>query len=204
VKADSPFKSLKDLKPESTIAFSTSGSSSNAIALAYVSELGAKGKPTATGSPPATLTQTMSGQIDVGWSSPPFALKELKEGKIRILARGSDVPSMKDQTVRTVIVNAEALKTKHDAILRFVAAYREAIDWMYSDPKAISLYAAKIKIDEDIAKDAVTNFFPKVSVQTQKISDLDGIMRDAVKLKFIDTPLTAQQTKELIQIPPAK
>ena len=36
-----------------------------------------------------------------------------------------------------MIVNADALKTKHDAIMRFVQAYREAVDWMYSDPKAV-------------------------------------------------------------------
>ena len=56
------------------------------------------------------------------------------------MARGSDVPSLKGQTVRTLIVNADALKTKHDAIMRFMEGYREAVDWMYSDPKAVDMY----------------------------------------------------------------
>src|ERR1051326_8039624 len=103
VKGDSPIKSLKDLTAQNTIAYSTNGSSRNNIVGAFVNELGAKAKPTATGGPPATLTAVMSGQIDVGWAAPPFGLKEIKEGKIRIIARGSDVPSLRGQTVRGLI-----------------------------------------------------------------------------------------------------
>ena len=62
----------------------------------------------------------MSGQVDIGWAAPPFGLQEIKEGKIRIVAHGSDVPSLRGQTVRLLIVNANALKTKHDAIMRFM------------------------------------------------------------------------------------
>src|SRR5262249_55012117 len=87
--------------------------------------------------------QVMSGQIDIGGEAPPFGMKELKEGKIRILIRGNEAPSLRGQTVRTIIV--DALKNKKDAILRFVAGYREAVDWMYADPKAIDMYAEKIK-----------------------------------------------------------
>ena len=62
----------------------------------------------------------MSGQVDIGWAAPPFGLQEIKDGKIRIIAHGSDVPSLRGQTVRVLIVNANALKTKHDAIMRFM------------------------------------------------------------------------------------
>ena len=51
VKADSKIQSLKDATADNTIAYSTSGSSSNNIVVAFVSELGAKAKPTATGGP---------------------------------------------------------------------------------------------------------------------------------------------------------
>src|ERR1044072_4938625 len=132
VKADSPIKSLKDTTPSQTIAYSTSGSSSHNIVVAFGQELGAKAKATATGGPPATFTQVMTGQIDVGWSAPPFGIKEIKEGRIRIIARGSDIPSLKGQTVRAIILNANALKEKREAIMRFAKGYREAVDWMYA------------------------------------------------------------------------
>ena len=105
-----------------------------------------KAKPTATGGPPGTLTQVMTGQIDIGWAAPPFGIKEIKEGKIRIVARGSDMPSLQGQTVRAIIVNAECAEgARRDAIMRFAKGYREAVDWMYADPKALAMYAEKVK-----------------------------------------------------------
>jgi len=204
VKADSKIQSLKDTTPETTLAYSTNGSSSNNIVVAFVNELGAKAKPTATGGPAATLTAVMSGQVDIGWAAPPFGLKELKEGKIRIVAHGSDVPSLRGQTVRVLIVNADSLKTKHDAIMRFMDAYREAVDWMYSDPKAVDMYSAKMKLPVDLLQESMAKFQPKETLQTDTMADLDGSVRDAVKLKFLDQPLTKEQLTELIQIPPRK
>lgn len=204
VKADSKIKSLKDATPENTIAYSTNGSSSNNIVVAFVSELGAKAKPTATGGPAATFTAVMSGQVDIGWAAPPFGLQEIKEGKIRIVAHGSDVPSLRGQTVRTLIVNANSLKTKHDAIMRFMDAYRESVDWMYSDPKAVEMYSAKIHRPVDLLKESMNKFQPKEALQTDKFADLDGAIADAVKLKFLEQPLTKEQQAELLQIPPRK
>jgi NitT/TauT family transport system substrate-binding protein len=204
VKADSKIKSLKDTTPENTIAYSTNGSSSNNIVVAFVQELGAKAKPTATGGPAATLTAVMSGQVDIGWAAPPFGLQEIKQGKIRIVAKGSDVPSLRGQTVRTLIVNANSLKTKHDAIMRFMDAYRETVDWMYSDPKAVEMYSKKINRPVDLLKESMNKFQPKETMQTDKFADLDGAIADAVKLKFLEQPLTKEQIAELLQIPPRK
>jgi hypothetical protein len=36
------------------------------------------------------------------------------------------------------------------------------------------------------------------------MKDMDGIQRDAVKLKFIDAPLSKDRLAELIQIPPQR
>jgi NitT/TauT family transport system substrate-binding protein len=204
VKSDSKLQTLKDTTPDTTIAYSTNGSSSNNIVVAFVDELGAKGKPTAIGGPAASLTAVMSGQVDIGWAAPPFGLKEIKEGNIRIVARGSDVPSLKGQTVRTLIVNLDSLKTKHDAIMRFMEAYREAVDWMYADPKAVEMYSVKMKLPIDLLKESMDKFQPKETLQSDKFADLDGAIRDAVKLKFLEKPLTQEQIAELLQIPPRK
>jgi len=201
VRADSPIKTLKDTTAQHTIAYSTSGSSSNNIVVAFGQELGAKAKPTATGSPPGTLTQVMTGQIDIGWAAPPFGIKDIKDGKIRIVARGSDIPSLNGQTVRAIIVNADALKTKRDAIMRFAKGYREAVDWMYADPKALEMYSEKVKQPVDILREALAEFHPKSAMQTETMVDLDGAVTDAVKLKFLDAPLTKEQLVEFLQIP---
>jgi NitT/TauT family transport system substrate-binding protein len=202
VRADSPLKTLSDATANNTIAYSTSGSSSHNIVSAFVEELHCQAKPVATGSPPGTLTQVMSGQIDVGWAAPPFGLKEIKEGKIRIIARGSEVPSLRGQTVRALIANAGALKDRNDAILRFMKAYREAVDWMYSGDEPIKMYAKKIGGDASLIADSIGRFQPKEALQSDRMADLDGAMRDAVKLKYLDQPLTKEQLAEFIQIPP--
>jgi hypothetical protein len=41
-------------------------------------------------------------------------------------------------------------------------------------------------------------------MQTDEMKDVEGIQRDAVKLKFIDRPLTPEQLAEFLQIPPRK
>jgi NitT/TauT family transport system substrate-binding protein len=204
VKADSPIKTLKDATDKHTIAYSTNGSSSNNIVVAFTEELGAKAKPTATGGPPSTLTQVMSGQIDIGWASPPFGLREINEGKIRIIAKGSDVPSLRGQTVRALIVNAETLKNRPEVVAKFMEAYREAADWMYSDPKAIEMYSVKVKQTPELIKQSIKDFQPQETMQTDEMKDLDGIVKDAVKLKFLDKPLTKEQLTELIRTPPRK
>src|SRR6185503_10732895 len=119
-------------------------------------------------------------QVDIGWAAPPFGLKEIQEGKIRIVGHGSDVPSLRGQTVRVLIVNADSLKNKRDATMRFMEAYRESVDWMYSDPKAIKMYAEKLRAEEDLIKDSIKQFHPKEAMQTDKMADLDGAVADAV------------------------
>ena len=114
------------------------------------------------------------------------------------------MPSLRDQTVRVTIANADALKNRKDAVVRFVQAYRDAVDWMYSDPKAIELYAKKMNASEDLINESVARFHPKSALQTDTMSDMPGIMRDAVKLKYLKEPLTPAQLSEFIQIPPRK
>ena len=202
VPASSPIKSLKDTEGK-TIAYSTNGSSTHGIVTAFMKQYDLKAKPTATGGPAPTLTQVMSGQIDVGWSAPPFGLQQLDEGKIRIIATGSDAAVFKGQTVRLLITNVQTLQNRKPAIDRFMKAYRETIDWMYSDdPAALKTYADFVPISVAMAKRTRDDFFPKASVDPDKIVGLDTIVPDAVVLKFTAAPLTKEQLAELIQISP--
>ena len=202
VPASSPIKSLKDTEGR-TIAYSTNGSSTHGIVTAFMKQYDLKAKPTATGGPAPTLTQVMSGQIDVGWSAPPFGLQQLDEGKIRIIAAGNDATVFKGQTVRLLITNVATLTNRKPAIDRFMKAYRETIDWMYSDdPAALRTYADFVGISVATAKRTRDDFFPKASVDPDKVVGLDTIVPDAVALKFTATPLTKEQLAELIQIPP--
>jgi len=186
---------------DKTIAFSTRGSSTNSIVLAFMKEFDLKAKPTPTGNPASTLTAVMTDQVDVGWASPPFGLKEIEESRIRVVARATDASIVKGQTIRVIVANADALAKRKDVIARFMQAYREAIDYMYSDnPQVIKDYAEFVQVPEPLAKRVRDDFFPKSLLWPDEIKGLDTLMPEAVSLKFIAEPLTQAQLGELIQI----
>ena len=201
VKADSPIKSIQEVGEGKTIAYSTNGSSTHGVVTAFIKQFGLKAKPIATGGPPATLTQVMSDQIDVGWSAPPVGLDLLDQGRIRLLATGNDT-LFKDQVVRLNIANAQVLQSRKAAIERYMKGYRETVDFMYSDPAAIKIYAEFAGISEAQGKRIRDTFFPKQALSPDQLIGLDVILKDAVELKFTTTELKKEQLGELIQIPP--
>ena len=79
-KASSPIKTLQDTNGR-TIAYSTNGSSTQSIVRAFIDEFKLTAKPMATGNPSVTLTAVMTDQVDVGWASTPFGLKEQEAGQ---------------------------------------------------------------------------------------------------------------------------
>jgi NitT/TauT family transport system substrate-binding protein len=199
--------SIKTLKETNghTIAYSTNGSSTHSVVRAFLDEFKLTAMPQATGNPSATLTAVMTDQVDVGWASPPFGLKEMEEGKIHLVARATDAALVRGQTIRELVANADVLAKRKDVIERFMTAYRESIDYMYSsNPRVITDYAEFAKVQEPMAKRVRDEFFPKDLVNPDQIHGLNSLMREAVNLKFIPAPLSKEQTAELIQIFPRK
>jgi NitT/TauT family transport system substrate-binding protein len=99
-------------------------------------------------------------------------------------------------------VNTTLLKERKDVFLRFVRAYRESLDWIFTDPRAIKFYSAKNNVLEHLVKLTAEKFQTRPDMQFDKISGVDAIISDGVKLKFLDAPLSKEQVSELIQISP--
>jgi NitT/TauT family transport system substrate-binding protein len=147
----------------------------------------------------------MTDQVDVGWAAPPFGLKEMEEGKIHIVARATDATLVRGQTIRVLVANADALVKRKEVIDRFMKAYRESIDYLYSsNPQVMKDYAEFARVSEPLAKRVRDEFFPKSLVNPDQIHGLETLIPEAVNLKFIPTPLTKEQIAELIQISPRK
>jgi NitT/TauT family transport system substrate-binding protein len=200
VPANSPIRTLKDTEGKS-VAYSTNGSSTHTAVLALQKSSGVKFKPTPTGAAPATLTQVMSGQIDVGWAGAPFGVDMVEAGKTRVIAKASDDPTLDRQTIRLIVANATELAQRKDVFVRFMRGYREALDWVYATPDGRKAYAQWASISEVTATRALQEFLPKSAVDPDRMSGLDDIMADAVAFKYIPAPLTPAQLDELIQIP---
>jgi NitT/TauT family transport system substrate-binding protein len=199
VPAKSPIKSLKDADGK-TIAFSRPGSSSNLILLNLLKSAGSKAKPVSTGGLPATHTQVMSGQIDIGWAVPPFGVKELNDNEIRIVAKSADAKEMQDQTIRVNVASLNALKSKRDAITKFMKVISETIDWSYSDPKAYEYYAEIAKVSVPVAKRSVEEFFPKEALQIGEIKGLQKTLDEALQYKRLTSAKTVKEAEGMIDI----
>ena len=154
----------------------------------------------------------MSGQIDVGWAAPPFGLDQLDQKEIRIIASGNDAEVFKGQTVRLNIVNANYLNAHKDVVDHYMKAYRETVNYMYTDPNALKIYSEWLNISEAKAKRTRDEFFPRSAVEPDKITGLDSIVKDAVALKFtaaelhqwLDDPAAMSAKIKATRKPPMK
>jgi NitT/TauT family transport system substrate-binding protein len=199
VRSDSSIRHMKDAEGK-TIAISTSGSSSHMLALALARHFGVSLVPQATGNYSATLTQVMTKQVDIGFAQAPFVLDAVEDGRIRLVAKGADMPEVQNQSIRAWIVHANTLERRRDALARYVTAYRETLDWLYSSPDAVKAYAAWSGLAERLARQA-PDFITKDSIDPIRIVGLEDMMADAVKFKYIPAPLTREQLTVLVQVP---
>ena len=199
VPADSPIKGIPDFNGK-TLSYSLPGSSSNAAALALVAQYKLNAKTVSTGSIAATLTQVLTGQVDIGFSAVPFFLDKVEAGQIRIVATGDDVAVLKTRTGRVNLANLDNLQNRRPVLRRFREAYRETIDFMYTDSAALKMFAEYAKLpDAVVAK--VRGLIPKVSLDTDDIIGAEQIISEAVAGKFIAAPITPEQLNAMIDIP---
>ena len=199
VPADSPIKTLADMNGK-TIGYSAAGSSSHAALLALLAQEKITAKPTSTGGVTPSFTSGMTGQVDVAWSTIPIGLKEADEGKIRIVARASDVVSLRNRTVRVNITNTATMESRKAVLDRYMAAYRETIDYMYSSPDAVTFFAEIAGVPLNVAQ-KIPGLVPKSALSPDQIVGMDAIMAEAIATKFMAAPLTKEQIAELVRMP---
>jgi NitT/TauT family transport system substrate-binding protein len=199
VRSDSAIRSIKDADGKS-IGISTSGSSSHMLALALARHFGVSLVPQATGNYASTLTQVMTKQVDIGFAQAPFVLDAVEDGRIRLVAKGAEIPEVQNQTIRAWIAHASTLERRKDALARYITAYRETLDWLYSSPDAVKAYAAWSGLGERLARQA-PEFITKDSIDPIRIVGLEDMMPDAVKFKYIGAPLAREQLATLVQVP---
>lgn len=197
VKADSNIQSLADAAGAS-IGYSRPGASTHLVILALLEEAGINATIVSAGGIADNRTQVMSGQLDVGWSVPPFNLDLIESGEIRIIATGNDVPGLDDQTVRVNISNTRFLTERRDVAERFMRAYMDTVDWMYDNPElAIRNFAEFNEIEIDIAREAFA-FYPKSSLLSVPVRGMDETMQQAIEFDALNAVLTQEQLDELL------
>ena len=186
-----------------TLSYSTNGSSSHVFAQALAEHFAIKPRLVPTGDMAGTLTQVMSSQVDIGWLAPPVGLEPAQSGRTRIIGSAGVIPKYKDQTVRVMVANTAILAAKRDLVTRYLRAYREVVDWMYTDDPAMwKAFVDVTTFGEPLWRQTRDEFYPKSSIHPDTMSGLDGVMADGIAYKLMSAPLTKEQLAELIiQLP---
>ncbi len=200
-RADSGIRSWKDAGGHS-YAFSTNGSSSNLVSNRLLQQAGvatAHGVP--TGDPVTTLTQVMSGQVDIGYSLPPIGFTDIEAGRLVSLGSGVGVPEFRDQTVRCLVATPAFTGERREVAIRFLQAYQRTIDWMYANDEALDWFAQGANATRAQAEKARADFYPKAAMRLGPPGNFALSEQQTIDLKRMPRPLTEEQTARLIQVP---
>ena len=198
VPAASPIKSIKDANGK-TIAYSTTGSSTNLAVLAFIREFGVQAKPVATGSPCLDVHPDDVGPGRHRLVVPAVRRRSAAAGPHphrRARERRPGVPQSDGAADDRQRRDGRAAARSRRSLS---AGVRETLDWMYSDPAALKAYAEWVNIPETLARDVRDQFYPKENLRLDRLSGLDEAMADAVSMKFLPAPLTKAQQDELFK-----
>ena len=199
VRADSKIKSVADLDGK-TFGHNQPGTSTHLSALEIKAHTGAKFKLVMAGRMPDQLTQVLSGQIDAGYSVPPYSIQRVRSGELRIIARGNDYPSLRNSTQRVFIASKKFLAKDRDVARRFIKARWAAINWMYKNlDLMVPKYAKLNKVSVEVAREAVT-FYSLDFLAPAPIKGVDDWIKRAIKFKFLKKQLSPAQRADMIDI----
>ncbi len=210
VKADSPLKSMKDIKGKK-VGYSRPGSVTHTYALTALRSLGFKPDEdvnlVASGGAPETLTALRGGVIDVGWANDPLLSQELLKKDIRVLASANDfIPNWSESMLATTVDYA---KSNGDVLTAYLRAHQKAMDYIKSNPdKAAEIFAKGQQIDLEVAKAAMKNyplakFTAKINPETLKAITEDMLANNQVKTapewnKIVDQSFLAPELRSTI------
>jgi NitT/TauT family transport system substrate-binding protein len=200
VLASSSIKAVADLVNR-TVAYASNGSSSHYDLLDLLKSSRVKARTVPMGGADVALDRLTQNRLDVGWATPPFGVEEVEQGKIRVVARANDVPRIRGKTVSVMLTSARTLDTRKDAIDRFMKAYRETVEWMYTDDDALKRYAAFAGISEAAARRLRDEFYTKGMLLPDQVVGIRAIIKDAITLRYIQFKPSRKQIAELVRTP---
>jgi len=187
-KADSPMKSLKDIKGKK-MGYSRAGSVSQTYAFTVLRAVGLKPDTDVTmvavGGAPENLTAVRAGVIDVGWVNDPLVSQELMKKDIKILGTAAEfIPDWSENMLSTTVDYAKA---NGDVLTAYLRAHQKALDFIKNSPdQAAVIWAKGQNIDPEVAKVAMKNypiqkFTSKISPATLKAITDDMLANAQVK-----------------------
>src|SRR4029079_15628440 len=199
VRADSPLKTVDDIKGKS-VAYPRPGGSSEGVLLGLKAERQIDFKAVATGAMDATFTLVMTNQIDVGYSMLPNQLDAVARGDIRVLFSGDEVKKQRAISARTIIASADFVKNRRATLEKFMRVLDGCIDWAYAhEDESWKMYAARNKVDASTAAKALA-FYKRSTLAFGPMLGWDDVLKQSLDAKLISAPPTPAQYNALADI----
>src|SRR5262245_63096508 len=205
VQANTPMRKLEDLAGKK-IAYSRPGASSHMAVLGIADQIKAKGlkpaEPVSLGGIPEVYTALRTGQTDAGWSVAPFQLDRVEKGELRVVVRGDEIVSMRDQSARVHFTNNDFAAKNPEAVRGFFRAQQRALDYMFANKEEtakIWIRRAELKFPESAVL-ATWDYYTRASMNLKPIRGLQAIIDDGIRNKFLNAPLTQAEINNLIDL----
>lgn len=146
VPANSPIKSIKDLKGKNIGVSGAIGGGPQMFAIRAMLEVGLTDKDaTWKAYPnPQLITALENGEIDAATMGDYLAMEWTQDGKTRILSSMALDPPFSDETCCHVVVNGERLRNDPEAITKLTNAVIKAAKWVSENREE----AVKIMLDK--------------------------------------------------------
>lgn len=186
-----------------SIGFSSPGSSTNMVALSAVEDVeGAEA--ISVGGPPDANAAVEGGEVDLGWSVPPFFLDGVESGDYEVVFRGSDIDPFGALSIRANFVAGSLLENNPDRAEAYFRAYERALNWAYDNiDSAVESWGNTIDNESyDLLRSAVEDGYPREALQLDAFAGLDAANQVAVDFDFIDEPLSEEELGEVINTDP--
>ena len=205
VQANTPMRKLEDLAGKK-VAYSRPGASTHMAVLGIVEQIKAKGlkpaEPVSLGGIPEVYTAVRTGQTDAGWSVAPFHLDRVEKGELRVVVKGDEIVSMRDQSARVHFTNNDFAAKNPDAVRGFFRAQQRALDYMFEnkeDTAKIWIRRAEMKYPESaILK--TWDYNSRAAMNLKPIRGLQAIIDDGIRNKFLNAPLTQAELNALVDL----
>jgi len=202
VTADSPIKSIKDLKGKK-VGFSSPGSLTHTVIQSVLRREGMEKdvELVRVGSPGDSWAAVKNKIVDSGWYVSPsvYALIMKKEARIVI-----DVSQYIHEYQQTVVVGMEeTIKRDPDMLRGFLRARAKAVRFLYDHPeKTIAIWADELQLPVEASRLAYHDL-PKGYFETgaPKMTNLQGAMREVLDSGAIKKPLDLTQVVDASLIP---
>jgi NitT/TauT family transport system substrate-binding protein len=203
--ANTPIRKMEDLAGKK-VAFSRAGSSTHMAVLAMSDQIKAKGlkplEPVSLGGVPESYTGVRTGQADAGWSVAPFMLDRIDKGELRVVVKGSEIEALNGITARVHFINTGFAAKQPDAVRAFFRAQQRAVEYMLDNKEEttkIWIRKAELKFPESAVLKTWA-FYSKSALALKPIRGLQTTMEDAVRLKFLQQPLSKAELDRLIDL----